>query len=510
MKLFECVPNFSNGREAELIRAVTAAAESVDGVAILDIESNVDHNRSVLSFVGTGDGVVEAAFRASKVAVERIDLNQHQGEHPRMGAMDVVPFIPLGEATMEDAVALARRFGARVAKELKVPVYYYGAAATRPERVDLPKVREGQFEGIRTAIATDPARAPDEGERAVHPTAGAMAVGARPILVAYNVYLNTPDVAVAKRIAKAVRARDGGLAEVRALGFEIKERNRAQVSMNMTDHRRTPLHRAFEMIRSEAGRYGVGLEESEIVGLVPEDALIDAAEHYLQLNRFDRHLILERRVREKLAAKGSLGAAASPTATAPAGEGPLASSAVSGFLEVLAARTATPGGGSASALSGAMGCALAEMVVRFTAPAGNLPPDLTALVEELARLRAELTRGIDEDARSYEAVRAARTARKASPQDPKAQEAYLGALRGAALVPLATAEAISKAEALLSTVKPRIKPLFGSDVRTAEELLRAGKAGALANAEINLASLRDSPVSPDDLLRRLRALGTGP
>ncbi len=510
MKLFECVPNFSNGRDAELIRTVTAAAEGVDGVAILDIESNADHNRSVLSFVGTGDGVVEAAFRASKLAVEKIDLNHHKGEHPRMGAMDVVPFIPLGEATMEDAVALARRFGARVAKELRVPVYYYGAAATRPERFALPKVREGQFEGIRTAIQTDPARAPDEGERAVHPTAGAMAVGARPILVAYNIYLNTPDVAVAKKIAKAVRARDGGLAEVQAMGFEIKERNRAQVSMNMTDHRRTPLHRAFEMVRSEAHRYGVGLEESEIVGLIPEDALIDAAEHYLQLNRFDRHLVLERRVREKLASKGGPAAAVAPTASSPAGEGPLASSAVSGFLDVLAARTATPGGGSASALSGAMGCALAEMVVRFAAPAGNLPADLTSQVEELDRLRQQLTKGIDEDARSYDAVRAARTARKASPQDPRAQGAYLDALRGAALVPLETAEAIRKAESLLASVKPRIKPIFGSDVRTAEELLRAGKAGAIANAEINLASLRDSQVTADDLLQRLRALGSGP
>ncbi|MDE1821435.1 MAG: glutamate formimidoyltransferase [Euryarchaeota archaeon] len=502
MKLFECVPNFSDGQRPEVIRAIVAAAESVEGIAILDLESDTSHNRSVLTFVGEAGPVAEAAFHASRVAVEKIDLNHHKGEHPRMGAMDVVPFIPLGEATMEDAVAIARRFGARVAKELHVPVFYYGGAATRPERADLPNVREGQFEGIREAIATDPKRAPDEGERAVHPTAGAMAVGARPILVAYNVYLTTPDVATAKKIAKAIRGRDGGLAEVRALGFEIKEkdRTRAQVSMNMTDVRRTPLHRAFEFIRTEADRYGVGLEESEIVGLVPEDALLDAADHYLKLNRFDRHLVLERRVREKLAAKG-LGSSSTFSL------GPLASGSVEGFAKALSTRTPTPGGGSASAVAGAMGCGLAEMVLRYTAPADALASDLKGVVGEIATLRDALLRGVDEDARSYEAVRTARSAKKAAPEDRSKVQSYLDALHASAVVPLETAEACAKAEQLLSSVRSRVKPIFLSDVVTAEELLHAGKAGAVANAEINLASLREAGAPAEDIAQRLAKLG---
>ncbi len=499
MGLFECVPNFSDGQRADVIRAVVAAAEAVPGVAVLDLESDASHNRSVLTFVGEAEVVLEAAFQATRVAVERIDLNHHKGEHPRMGAMDVVPFIPLRGSTMEEAVALGRRFGVRAARELHVPIYYYGAAATRPERADLPKVREGQFEGLREAIRTDPNRAPDEGEKAVHPTAGAIAVGARPVLVAYNIYLTTPDVAVAKKIAKAIRGRDGGLAEVRALGFEIKERNRAQVSMNMTDVRRTPLHRAFELVRSEADRYGVGLEESEIVGLVPEDALLDAAEHYLKLNHFDRHLVLERRVQEKLGGKGSGAAGPAPPS--------LASGSVENFLSALAARSATPGGGSAAALSGAMGCALAEMVLRYTSPAGQLAPEVSSKVGELSGVRAKLALGIDEDARSYDAVRAARSAMKSSPQDPAARERYLDALRRAALVPLETAELCGTATAVLSEMRSRIKPIFLSDVVTAEALLRAGTTGALANAEINLATLREVGAPADDLAERLARLG---
>ncbi|MGA7649233.1 MAG: glutamate formimidoyltransferase, partial [Thermoplasmata archaeon] len=297
MSVFECVPNFSEGRDAERIERIVAPARVVPGVTVLDVERNADHNRCVVSLVGEGDALLDAVLGMMKVATQLIDLNVQRGEHPRMGATDVVPFVPLGTSTMPDAIRLAEKLAARVAKELEIPVYLYAAAAKRPERADLAKVREGQFEGLRSAITTDPARAPDFGEAKLHPTAGAVAIGARPVLIAYNAYLTTPDVAIAKRIAKAVRARDGGLPEVKALGFEIKERDRAQVSMNLTDYHVTSIHRALEAVRREAQRFGVAVEESEIVGLVPEDALFDAAEYYLQLHSFDRSAVLERKVR---------------------------------------------------------------------------------------------------------------------------------------------------------------------------------------------------------------------
>ncbi|MGB6501144.1 MAG: glutamate formimidoyltransferase, partial [Thermoplasmata archaeon] len=297
MTPFECVPNFSEGRDAAKVGQIADAARSVGGVTVLDVELNADHNRCVLSLFGEGEPLVEAVFRMMEVATATIDLTKHQGEHPRMGATDVVPFVPLGTSTVAEAVRLAERLGERVARDLAIPVYLYAQAARRPERADLAKVREGQFEGIRVTISADPARAPDFGPARVHPTAGAVAIGARPVLIAFNVNLTTPDVAVAKRIAKLVRARDGGLPEVKALGFELKELGLAQVSMNLTDYRTTPIHRAFDAVRRAAESNGTGVKQSEIVGLVPEDALLDAAEHYLGLLGFDRGAVLERKVR---------------------------------------------------------------------------------------------------------------------------------------------------------------------------------------------------------------------
>ncbi|HZY92613.1 MAG TPA: glutamate formimidoyltransferase, partial [Thermoplasmata archaeon] len=317
-KYFEAVPNFSEGRSAATIAAITEAARGVPGVAVLDVESNVDHNRSVISLAGEGGALSEALVRMVKVAIGRIDLNHHTGEHPRMGAADVVPFVPLGDATMEEAIALAARLGERLWSELHLPVYLYGNAARRPERQDLAVVRKGGFEGIRESIASDPTRRPDFGEAAVHPTAGIVAVGARPVLIAFNAYLASNDLAIAKKVAHAVRGRDGGLPEVKALGFDIKERNQVQVSMNLTDYRKTPIHQALEAVRREAGRQGVQVNESEIVGLVPEDALLDASEFYLQLHRFDRSTILERKVRGVLAPAA---AAASSTFAASSLEG---------------------------------------------------------------------------------------------------------------------------------------------------------------------------------------------
>jgi glutamate formiminotransferase/formiminotetrahydrofolate cyclodeaminase len=498
MTLFECVPNFSEGRRTEVIEAVRRAAEGVAGSRVLDLESNADHNRSVLTLAGPGEALVEAAYRATEVAVQQIDLTRHQGEHPRMGAMDVVPFVPLGTATMEEAITLARRFGERVSTGLGVPVYFYGRAATRPDREDLAKVREGQFEGLREAALRDPQRRPDLGGPALHPTAGAMAVGARPILVAYNAYLNTADVGAAKRIAHAIRARDGGLAEVKALGFEIRERNRAQVSMNMTDVRRTPLHRALALIREEAARYGLTVEETEIVGLVPEDALLDAAEHHLQLNHFSRSGILERRLRETTAPGPGAGALSHV-------EGSLRA-----FSDALASRTPTPGGGSAAALVGALGVSLGLMVLRYSAAVGGLSPEGKADEVALESLRRTLLSGVDDDPRAYDLVRARRPRAKGGPATPEEQAAYRDALLEAAKVPLSIARACRSGQERLQSLAPRVKPVMLSDLTTARALLRAGLEGALANAEINLRTLEDLGEGAPGLwgeLKELRASG---
>jgi glutamate formiminotransferase / formiminotetrahydrofolate cyclodeaminase len=470
MSRFECVPNFSEGRDPARIERIVQAARAIAGVTVLDVERNADHHRSVVSLVGEGDALLEAVLGMMRVATREIDLSQHHGEHPRMGATDVVPFVPLGDATVAEAVRLAERLGERVAKELGIPVYLYGAAARRPERADLAKVRAGEFEGIRDSIATDPARAPDFGVPQVHPTAGAVAIGARPVLIAYNAYLTTPDVGIAKKIAKSVRARDGGLPEVKALGFDIRERNRAQVSMNLTDYRVTPIHRALEAVRREAARYGVGVEESEVVGLVPEDALFDAAEYYLQLHSFDRAAILERKVR-------------AVDASGPGHE------SIASYAARLAARTPTPGGGSAAGITAALASALGEMVLAYSIDPAKPSDDLVAVARLLTENRQRFLELADEDSQSYEAVRTARRARKDRPEDPSLAGAYADALERSANVPLETARRAVDLAARLAAVGPRTKAALRSDLTTALALFRAAAEGALANVEVNLSDL---------------------
>ena len=279
--------------------AIAAAVAAVPGATLLDQTSDADHNRSVITFAGPADAVAEAAFQAVRRAAELIDMTQHSGQHPRVGATDVLPFVPLGGATLEQCVALARSVGQRIGDELGIPVYLYEAAATRPERAALPNVRKGEYEGLRDAIGTDPARAPDFGPARLG-AAGATIVGARQPLIAYNVYLNTADVDVAKRIAKAIRGSSGGLRGVRALGMLVE--GRAQVSMNLVDFRTTPVHRVVEMVAREAATYGVLVAESELIGLIPEDALLDAARFYLRLHGMKDEQILERRLRERAGA----------------------------------------------------------------------------------------------------------------------------------------------------------------------------------------------------------------
>ncbi|MDP9314073.1 MAG: glutamate formimidoyltransferase [Chloroflexota bacterium] len=293
--LIECVPNFSEGRRTEVIAAIVAAIAAVPDVLVLDVEADADHNRAVVTFVGPPTVMVAAAFAAIATAQRHINLDHHQGVHPRLGAADVVPFIPLRDTTMAECVALAQQLGARVGAELGIPVYLYEEAATRPERRNLADIRRGEYEGLKQSLGYDHLRAPDFGPTTIGPS-GATVIGARQPLIAYNVYLSTGDVEIAKQVAKAIRHSNGGLRFCKALGLLVD--GRAQVSINLTNFRATPLQRVFELIRAEAARYGVLPTESEIVGLVPEDALLEVAEHYLQLNRFKRAQVLERRLAE--------------------------------------------------------------------------------------------------------------------------------------------------------------------------------------------------------------------
>ena len=368
--LVECVPNFSEGRDKAKVDAIVEAMK-MDGVFLLDREMDADHNRCVITLVGEREPIQEAAIRGVGKAAELIDLNQHQGAHPRMGAADVVPFIPIDGVTIEDCVAMARHVGEQIWKRYQVPVYLYEAAATSPERQNLENIRRGQFEGIRADIATNPARKPDYGELKVHPSAGATVVGARKFLIAYNVFLNTPDVEIAKKIAKVVRFSSGGMRYVKGAGFLV--RGLAQVSMNLTDFEQTPIHRVFEVVKREAARYGVMPVSSEIVGLIPKKALESAAEWFLQVENFDSSLILENRLAAVMGGKMAVGGLRA---------------GVEPFVEQLAAPTATPGGGSAAAASGAMAAGLATMVASMSRGKKAYLQHERELSEAIARLIA--------------------------------------------------------------------------------------------------------------------------
>jgi glutamate formiminotransferase len=477
--LVECVPNFSEGRDPAKVDAIVAAMK-IPGVYLLDREMDSDHNRSVITLVGDREAIQEAAIRGVGKAAELIDLTQHQGAHPRMGATDVVPFIPIDGVTIEDCVAMARHVGAEIAKRFQIPVYLYEAAATTPERQNLENIRRGQFEGIRAEIATNPARRPDFGEPRVHPTAGATVVGARKFLIAYNVFLNTPDVTIAKKVAKAVRFSSGGLRFVKGAGFLV--RGLAQVSMNLTDFDETPIHRVFECVKREAARYGVTPVSSEIVGLIPKRALEQAAEWFLQIENFDSSLILENRL---AAVMGGKIAVANKNAGLRAGVEP--------FIEQLAAPTATPGGGSAAAATAAMSAALASMVASMSRGKKAYVQYETQLSEAIARLsqlREELKSAIDADAESYNVVMKAYKSAK----EPGGNDAIGAALRQATSVPLGVAEKVFEVSGIAAKVKPITNPNMKSDLTTSIALAKAALEGALANVEINLDALKkDSP-----------------
>jgi glutamate formiminotransferase / formiminotetrahydrofolate cyclodeaminase len=471
--LVECVPNFSEGRDKSKVDAILEAMK-MDGVYLLDREMDADHNRCVITLVGERDAVGEAAIRGVGKAAELIDLTKHQGAHPRLGAADVIPFIPIEGLTLEDCVVLARHVGSEIWRRYKIPVYLYEAAATTPERQNLENVRRGQFEGVRDEIATNPARRPDFGDPKIHPTAGATIVGARKFLIAYNVYLNTPDVEIAKKVAKAVRFSNGGLRYVKGMGVPV--RGLAQVSMNLTDFEQTPIARVFEFVKREAARYGVMPVSSEIVGLIPKKALEQAAEWFLQVENFDSSLILENRLSAVMTGKMAVGGI---------------SAGIEPFLEQLAAATATPGGGSASAAAGAMAASLGQMVASMSRGKKaylQYERELGEAIAHLAQLREDLKCAIDADAESYNAVvRAYKQAKESANGDGIINEA----LKQATNVPLSVAERAREVARVVESLRRITNPKMSSDLDVASALAKAATQGALANVEINLESLHD-------------------
>lgn len=472
--LIECVPNFSEGRDKAKVDAIIEAMK-MDGVYLLDREMDADHNRCVITLVGDRAPIMEAVLRGIGKAAELIDLTKHQGAHPRMGATDVVPFIPIEGVTIEDCVQMAKQVGAEVWKRYQIPVYLYEAAAQRPERTNLENIRRGQFEGIRDEIATNPARMPDFGEPRVHPTAGATVVGARKFLVAYNVYLNTSDVDVAKKVGKAVRFSNGGLRFVKGMGIPV--RGLAQVSMNLTDTDQTPIARVFEFVKREAARYGVMPLSSEIVGLIPKKALEDAAEWFLQVENFDSSLILENRLAAVMGGKMAVGGLRA---------------GVEPFIEQLAAPTAAPGGGSASAAAGAMAAALAAMVAGMSRGKKaylQYEAQHSEALARLAALREELKAAIDADSEAYKGVVAAF---KAAKENPAALEQMNAATRTATLVPLSVAEKSKEVAGIVEQLRPITNPKMGSDLTVAAAMARTAIEGALANVQINLDGFEDA------------------
>ncbi|MBI2822009.1 MAG: glutamate formimidoyltransferase [Acidobacteria bacterium] len=470
-RLVECVMNFSEGRDQAILDQIAASIAAVAGVALLDRHQDAAHHRCVISFAGPPEAVEQAAVDATGKAAELIDLTRHRGEHPRIGATDVIPFVPLQEMTLEECVAMARRTGAEIARRFEIPVYLYGAAATRPGRRDLAAIRRGGFERLREEIATCEARIPDFGERRVHPSAGATAVGARAILIAYNVYLDTEDIGVAREIARAVRSSSGGLPSVKALGFRVPARKQTQVSMNLVDYRETSLWDAFEAVRREAERHGVWVASSEIVGLVPQDAIWAAVRQGLKIENFSREHVLEQRLRQSLRESH-------------------AAKTVAGFLDSLAAAEPVPAGGSAAAMAVALAGGLALMVCRVSArrKSGEMAAKFLAIQRLLQRLQDRALALVDEDSQAVEQIIWARRAGTGEARDRAIQQC----LRHATEVPMETA---ALGHSMLRHVD-RLCDIGArellSEVGTAAAMAQAGVRSAAYSVRVNLAGLLEA------------------
>jgi glutamate formiminotransferase/formiminotetrahydrofolate cyclodeaminase len=474
-KLVECIPNFSEARRPEVITAIRQAIAAVPSAQILDQHSDLDHNRTVITFVGPPEAVEEAAFQGIAKAATLIDLDQHTGEHPRIGASDVVPFVPISGVSMVDCVEMARRLGDRVASELSIPVYLYEEAATRPERQNLENIRRGQYEALKAEIETNPEREPDFGPRRVG-KAGATVIGARYPLIAFNVYLATDEVDIAKQIARAVRHSSGGLRYVKALGLLVE--GQAQVSMNLTNYQKTPVARVVEFIRREAARYGVSIHHSELVGLIPQEALVDAAVWHIQLDQFEPDQVLEQRLYAASQENADLGSFVDQV-----------------FLDALASADPAPGGGSAAAFAGAMSAALVAMVARTTIGKKKyvgVEEEMQALILQAETLRTSLTLAVSQDADAFEAVMAAYRLPKETIREQDArQQAVKQATLRAAQVPLEVIEQLVQVLELAEVVAARGNLNAITDAASGAELAQAAIRSASLNVRVNLSGLED-------------------
>jgi glutamate formiminotransferase/glutamate formiminotransferase/formiminotetrahydrofolate cyclodeaminase len=467
-RIVECVPNFSEGRNQTTVRALVHAVESVPGVWLLDQTRDRDHHRSVLSFAGEPDAVAEAAFRAIRVATDLIDLRKHKGVHPRVGATDVVPFVPLRGATMQDCIHLAKRLGQRVGTELEIPVFLYEQAALHRDHAPLESVRRGGLQGLAFRMASDPDWTPDFGPSHLHKSAGAMVIGARPPLIAFNVNLRSTDLALARCIAKDIRQSNGGLPHLKAIGVELASRQMVQVAMNLTDYSITPLHVAFEAVRARAAEQGVAVAGSEVVGLVPQAALVQTAAHSLALEQFDSAQVLEMRLETRLFGE--------PARQAPSREQEpidLQAQSLAEFLDTVAAATQIPAGGTVAALVGALAASLGIMGARLSRQRG-----VEHRLSEIGRRLRELMQA---DGDAYQRfIRATRLAKT----DRTRPAVLSSALHLATEIPLEIAEQATEAGALLHACSAGVKPRVRSDLTVGLMLaIAAADAGRHTVAE---------------------------
>jgi len=471
-KFVECVPNFSEGRDLNKINQIVDAARAVPGVIVLDVEKDADHNRTVLTFIAPVDTASEAMFAATKKAAELIDLNHHKGEHPRMGATDVAPFIPVMETTIQECIALAEKTGERIGRELDIPVYLYDCAAKVEYRRNLAKVRKGQFEGLREIIGKDTEHIPDYGPNRIHPTAGAVAVGARNQIVNFNINLDTADMDFAKKLAKKIRASSGGLPCVRGKEIFLESKKQAQISTVLTDYKTTSVERVMQEIKKEIEPEGIKITGTELIGLTTQDAITDYMVENLKVGDFHKEdQVLETKLLKLLSSWES---------------------GANMMIDALADDNPTPGGGSAGAISGAMGCALGQMAANITLKGKKLAeekkPALRSLAANLAAHRVRLQKCNTDDSASFDLFMAAAKLPKEAPERARKME---DALHHAAEVPLETARLCSEALSGIRVCEDILSKRVFSDFRSGEHLLCAGIRCAAENVLINTSSFAD-------------------